>query len=197
MNNFIYLKNFYKPSNLIIDIINKANINNIDRYTSSKIGNKVYDDKKRRDDYFFNTSECKDIDLFIFTELKEIIKKEFNIDICYREKYKIGYYCEEKKGFYNPHTDIQGGHLYRKISMVMSLSKNTDYEGGEFKFIDLNKTFKFDYGDIILFDPNLLHCVEPVIKGKRIVIIAFLFDIDGGIEKLKTCDNLKNYIPNI
>lgn len=194
MKDYIYLEKLYKPCEIILDIINKANTNNEFRYRPSKINNKVYDNKKRRDDFFFCSKECINVDKFIIGDIKNIIKKEFNIDICYREKYKIGYYSEDKKGFYNSHTDTQGGHLYRKISMVICLSNISDYEGGEFKFIDLNKTFKFDYGDILLFDSNLFHCVEPVTNGNRIVLLSFFFDIDGGIEKLKTCDNLDNYI---
>ena len=68
---------------------------------------------------------------------------------------------------------------HRKISLVACLSKKEDYEGGIFKFIDLKKDFKFDLGEAIIFDSNLLHGVEPVISGKRKVLISFMWDEEG------------------
>ena len=88
----------------------------------------------------------------------------------------MGTYLEEDNGFYDQHTDIQGGMNHRKTSMIICLSKSTDYEGGIFNLLELDKNFKFDIGDAIFFDSNLLHSVSPIIKGTRKVIISFLYN---------------------
>ena len=132
-------------------------------------------------------------------EKYHIIKQNFNIDIKYRETYKLGTYYSEEKGFYIPHTDTQGGKEHRKISVVICISNDSDYEGGIFKFINLNKSFKFNKGDAIFFDSNLLHGVEPVIGGKRQVIISFMWDEQGENLRLKNTSTENkptlNYIP--
>ena len=119
------------------------------------------------------------MDKKIFLKIQKIVDDKFKINLKYRETYKIGTYYGSEKGFYTPHTDTQGNMNHRKISMVICLSKIDDYEGGIFKFIDLKKEFKFDIGDAIIFDSNLLHGVEPIIDGKRQVLISFMWDEEG------------------
>ena len=191
MNNYILIKNFL-DDNTINLYLEKSK-----KYTSndSKVGCTVQKDKKRRKDIFFSYSDMEEIDNVIFTNGKELIKKNFDIDVNFREGYKMGTYFSEDQGFYNPHTDTQGGDemLYRKISLVICLSSVNDYEGGIFRFITLNKEFKFDKGDAIFFRSDMLHGVEPVTKGLRKVLISFLFDEEGAKHKMKYSP-LKGYI---
>ena len=100
-------------------------------------------------------------------------------NIKYRERWKIGFYDNEDAGFYNLHTDTAGDTKYRVSSVVAMLSSADDYEGGELHFPDLNKKFKLDAGDVIVFKSSLLHGVHPITKGKRHVLISFFFDDDG------------------
>ena len=60
--------------------------------------------------------------------------------------------------------------------MILCLSDKKDYQGGIFKFVDLNKKFKFNKGDIIFFKSDLLHGVEPFTNGISQVIISFIWD---------------------
>ena len=103
-----------------------------------------------------------------------------------------------KKVFYIPHTDTQGEMQHRKISIVICLSKIDDYEGGIFKFINLKKDFKFDVGDTIIFDSNILHGVQPVTSGKRQVLISFMWDEEGEQIRQKNNPKINNsrYLPN-
>lgn len=178
MEPYIFVKSF------VNDEFIKYYIEKSEKYNQhlSKVGKTVQINKKRRKDIFFNRTDCSLLDNIIFKEKNNFFKEHFECDLKYREKYKLGSYYSEDKGFYNPHTDKQGYH-HRKISMVICFSKDTDYEGGIFKFVDLNKTFKFDKGDAIFFDSSLLHGVEPVTKGLRQVLISFLWDEDS--EKLR------------
>ena len=156
----------------------------------SKFGNIVQKNIKIRKDIFFSTEESRLLDKLIFDKLPDIEKK-FGIKIKYRENYKLGKYYGDNKGFYSPHTDIQGFRNHRKISMVICLSDKNDYKGGMFKLVDLNKKFKFSKGDVLFFKSELLHGVEPVTHGIRQVIISFMWDQDGeNLRKIKN-HNLK------
>ena len=80
---------------------------------------------------------------------------------------------------------------HRQISVVICLSSEKDYKGGIFKFIDLNKQFKFDIGDAIIFKSSLLHGVEPITSGKRKVLISFMWNNDNQVTKNINNNNLK------
>ena len=195
MKKYFIFKNFIDNDiiNHYIDLSKKY----IER--DSRVGKTVQKEKKRRKDIFFTKKDCSKFDEIIFKKHKDFFIKEFNVNLEFRETYKLGTYYSENKGFYNPHTDTQGGMAHRKISIVLCLTKKEDYKGGLFKFTNLNKKFKLDKGDAVIFDSNLLHGVEPVDDGIRKVLISFLWDNEG--EKLrkknKINKNSNNYIPNI
>ena len=152
---------------------------------------------KIRKDLFYSASDCELLDDILFTSGIKLIKNEFNIDISYRERYRLGHYDGTRGGFYIPHTDTQGGQKHRRISCVICLSDSSHYEGGIFRFINLNKEFKFTLGDAIFFNSELLHGVDPVTKGDRNVIITFLWDHSGELIRFAKTQTLPtNYIPN-
>ena len=108
----------------------------------------------------------------------------------------MGTYYGDNKGFYNPHTDTQGGMEHRKISIVICLSNSRDYSGGNFRLLEFNKEYKLDKGDAFIFRSNLLHAVEPVTSGKRRVLISFMWDEAGEMMR-ETQYNRSSYTPNI
>lgn len=181
-NNYIFLKNFFNQNEINMlkmtnDIINRNE-------SDSKVGVTVQKDRKIRKDKFFNEECSKKLDSFLLDRLKPIIYDNFNKNVKYREGYKIGKYLGDEKGFYNPHTDKQGGMDYRDFSVLVCLSKSSEYIGGEFKFVDYKKEFKFDIGDVVIFKSELLHAVEPVTSGIREVLITFFWTEESN-KKLK------------
>lgn len=176
----------------ILDVIDNKN------EQESKVGNRIAKEKKIRKDIFLNQKESKELDKDIFDNIQKIVKNKFEIKLNYRESYKIGTYYGDEKGFYIPHTDTQGSMQHRKISMVICLSKSDDYQGGIFKLVNLNKQFKFDIGDAIIFKSNLLHGVEPITDGIRQVLISFMWDEDGEQIRQKNNPSIDNsrYLPN-
>lgn len=195
--NFIIIKNLYYKNTIknILDFI--SNKESFD----SRVGDGVNKKHKIRKDTFLLYEDIKynNYDNIFFDNIKYIVNKKFNIDLKYRERYKIGSYNGYDKGFYNPHTD-KYGYLNRQISCIVCLSPKENYEGGLFCFVDLNKKFKFDIGDIILFKSELLHGVQPVLNGLRQVIITFLWDEFSENIRLpdenKKKDNVEyNYLP--
>lgn len=161
----------------------------------SLVGTRVDKNQKIRKDCFLSQCESKEIDTNVFYNIKKMVEDNFDICLKYRETYKIGNYYGEDGGFYNPHTDTQSGMNHRKISTIICLSNATDYEGGIFKFIKLNKEFKLDIGDAIIFKSELLHGVDPLITGKRQVLISFAWDDFGESIRNKKSDDNRRYIP--
>lgn len=164
------------------------------RLKESKVGERVALDKKIRQDFFLSTPECKMVDDYIFGELRREIQVDFGLSVRFRERYKIGFYEGEKRGFYNPHRD-SWGHPHRSLSLVMCLTPKDEYEGGEFRFAELDKSFRFDRGQAVIFRPDLLHGVEPVTKGTRKVLISFLYDVEGGLAKYGLNGDLNGFEP--
>jgi predicted 2-oxoglutarate/Fe(II)-dependent dioxygenase YbiX len=175
-------------------------LNNVDKstYHQGTAGNKVNNEQKRRLDLHIKSNTILEkIDNEIYDKLYQDVTENFT-DIKYREKWKIGFYSESDQGFYNLHTDNARNTKYRKTSIVCMLSEPDEYEGGELYFQKLDKQFKLNKGDVIIFDAALMHGVHPVTKGKRYVLISFFFD-DGGLN-LKHAMELnestsKKYIP--
>ena len=205
-NDYILIKKLYdnKTISMILNKYYKEQNEILSRVGIGE-GRRVAVNKKVRKDYIFTNSQSKNIDDLIFYKIQKIVKDNTNINLKYRENYKIGSYYGDDKGFYIPHTDIQGsskngnlGYSHRKISIVICLSQNNNYEGGIFNFVDLKKKFKFDIGDTMIFRSELLHGVEPVTNGVRQVLISFMWDEDN--EQIRQNNwpivNKLKYLPN-
>ena len=164
----------------------------------SKVGSRVSKDKKIRKDMFSSNKESEVIDKAVYVKVKCIAMENFGIKLNTRETYKIGTYTGDDGGFYVPHTDTQGGKEHRQISIVICLSDAKDYMGGVFQFVDLQKQFRFDKGDAIIFESSLMHAVEPVTAGKRQVLISFMWDSTMEEKRLKqaTVNNVSKQIVN-
>lgn len=94
-------------------------------------------------------------------------------------------YHAEEDGFYDFHQDcfIESERLIdRKLSLTMQLSDPEDYEGGDFVFHNSFVPSPPDtrvlkkQGAILVFPSFVLHKVEPVTKGIRKSLVAW---IDG------------------
>ncbi len=189
------------------DILSSDEIEEIINYTNNhclsiegKVGNRVNLKQKIRSDIFItNEKFLKKIDNIVYNNLYEKIKNDFGVDIKFREKWKVGLYDSINGGFYNLHTDDAGDTKYRKISCVIALSNKNDYEGGQFHIPSLNFEEKFEKGSAIIFNSELLHGVKIITKGRRYVLIGFMFNTEGKKikEVLNQRININNYIPQL
>ena len=184
------------------EFINKVlEYSNTESFHDGQVGNHVdVKQKKRKDLFVKNTHMLRYIDNTIFDSVYDNIKTNFG-DIKYREQWKIGKYYGDQEGFYNAHRDTIGNTAYRKMSMVCSLTDPSEYEGGTLVFDELDKEFKLEKGQVILFDSSLLHRVTKVTSGIRTVLVGFMFDNEGcQIKKAITprvdfTNYISNYIP--
>lgn len=79
--------------------------------------------------------------------------------------------------FYNYHEDVgAGASSIRKLSMVLQLSDEKDYEGGELCFFTGNQKMKASkkQGTLILFPSYVTHKVEKVISGDRFSLVSWI-----------------------
>ena len=85
-------------------------------------------------------------------------------------------------GHYDWHSDelmIPDRRICRKLSMTVMLSNSDEYEGGEFQFQCLRRgnieyqTLTFEKGDVLVFPSIMNHCINPVLKGTRKVLVAW------------------------
>lgn len=88
---------------------------------------------------------------------------------------------------YNWHLDIHdkvpGGHLHRKLSIVVLLNEpGKDFEGGDFQIAPSGNTsdekqampIKLKRGDVFAFYSFLPHRVAPVTKGERATLVSWV-----------------------
>jgi len=155
-----------------------------------KVGNRVdYNQKIRYDIFITNKNLLKKLDCQIFNLINTKINDMFNVNLKYREMWKLGYYIGDKNGFYTYHKDTTGITNYRKISFVISISDPKEYQDGELHFKDLNVKVKLKKNQGVFFRSDILHGVRPVTEGNRLVLIGFLFDDEGYNLKLQNITN--------
>lgn len=91
--------------------------NNNNEYEKS---NNVNDNIRK--DIVFSQSKRNLLDIKLFCKIKTIVEENFNINLKYREFYKLKTYYGKDNEFIVPYTDTCGNEQ-RKISMVMCLTK--------------------------------------------------------------------------
>lgn len=85
-------------------------------------------------------------------------------------------YFGTDKGHYSWHGDIGPGVPHRKLSIVVQLSDETEYEGGLFQISRGSHTFDGpkEKGSVIIFPSFVLHRVLPVTSGERNSLVSWI-----------------------
>jgi PKHD-type hydroxylase len=83
---------------------------------------------------------------------------------------------EAPAGKYDVHLDKSYGRGIRKLSIVVQLSDPADYEGGELciQTSDKPQPMQKEQGFLVAFPSYVLHGVQPVTKGTRYSLVAWL-----------------------
>jgi hypothetical protein len=178
--------------NLGNDTIPDGIIKNISEATPEyKVGsyygseNDNEEEKKKIRDCTLSWLEVSDLN-YVETGLRNIIENVNNLTWKFPLKHEwetaIQVTSYSKVGHhYEWHTDTGRGdedpEHKRIISVVYSLSHDKDYEGGEFVLEKSDPlcevTFKFDYGDFIVFPSDKWHKVQPLLKGDRMTLVGW------------------------
>jgi predicted 2-oxoglutarate/Fe(II)-dependent dioxygenase YbiX len=104
------------------------------------------------------------------------IQKAFQYKITRHERYRIGSYEGERGGDLNGHRDnTQPNVVHRRFACSINLNAE-DFEGGELAFPEFGgHRFSPRTGEAVVFSSSLLHEPLHITKGRRLVLLAFLF----------------------
>lgn len=104
------------------------------------------------------------------------IQRSFQYKITRREAYRIGCYEGERGGELHGHRDNTKPMVAHR-RFACSINLNTEnFEGGALRFPEFgNQLYRPETGAAITFSCSLLHEPLHVTKGKRFVLLAFLY----------------------
>jgi len=129
----------------------------IDHWIMSADTNALIDDRLRRR---------------LFTE----IRKCFQYRITRREGYRIGCYEGERGGELHGHRDNSQPHVaHRRFACSINLNSE-QFEGGAIRFPEFgDQLYRPETGGALVFSSSLLHEPLHVTRGKRYVLLSFLY----------------------
>ena len=133
--------------------------------------------RKRRSDCQIEDEKLKErIRMRVIRRIVPEIAKAYQFHVTRIERYLIGQYDAENRGFFNPHRDnTTKGTAHRRFAVTIAL--NDDYEGGTLRFPEYgHRGYKPAAGGAMIFSCSLLHTVDPVSAGHRRVLVPFLYD---------------------
>jgi predicted 2-oxoglutarate/Fe(II)-dependent dioxygenase YbiX len=98
------------------------------------------------------------------------------------QKIKEGRILKYEEGsFFDDHIDTHEIHPHRYKTIIIQLSDETDYDGGELKFGNEILSKKIGYST--MFEGTVIHGMKPITKGIRYVFVMWLERADFGIKK--------------
>lgn len=122
---------------------------------------------------WIHTPEIKELVSFYLLEAN---RNAFAFDVDWTPAVQFGEYTEGS--FYNWHHDINWGSnsMYdRKLSIIIQLSDENDYEGGDFQFKNIETPAGIrNQGSILVFPSYNVHRVTEVTKGKRLSLVCWM-----------------------
>ena len=83
----------------------------------------------------------------------------------------------EKGGKFERHQDIGKGTEWRYKTLIVQLSNENDYEGGDLSIWDKNNNeikIGKQKGTAVLFDASSYHQLHPIISGTRHSIVSWM-----------------------
>jgi PKHD-type hydroxylase len=133
-----------------------------------------------RGNYIMPSEELIEIYEKIGQTIVQINKKFWLFNLFdFGEPLKFLEYNETFRGFATLHSDLgpKGMCRFRKLTIIIQLSDENSYEGGDLILIVSGAEYKMSRkrGTIIIFPSFVLHKVEPVTKGIRNSLVTFAY----------------------
>ena len=131
--------------------------------------------KRRRDHTVTDPQVLSRLSGHIGRRVMPEIRKAFAYEARRFEGFKIGSYDAGDRGFFTAHRDnLSPSTAHRKFAL--SLNLNDDYDGGELRFPEYGPDrYRPAPGEALVFSGAHLHEVLPVTRGRRFVLLSFLF----------------------
>ena len=131
--------------------------------------------KRRRDHTVTDSEMLRMLSSHIGRRVMPEIRKAFAYEAKRFEGFKIGCYRAEDEGFFTAHRDnISPTTAHRRFALTLNL--NEEYDGGELRFPEYGpERYRPAAGEALVFSGTHLHEVLPVTRGRRFVLLSFLF----------------------
>ena len=144
-----------------------------------------FDYKMRQTDASFITDKDNMMNELVWGFIREANQVFFHYNLDYFQAIQFARY--QNGGHYDWHQDTSGSPAEasetRKLSLTMSLTDHTTYDGGYLEFYNGEKPYQHDehnvakdvkdQGSVIVFDSRDWHRVTPVTKGVRYSIVCW------------------------
>ena len=133
--------------------------------------------KVRRDYYVTEQSLLEPLRLRLVRRVLPEIRKALTREVTGIEEFKVVCYDAAEGGHFSAHRDNVSQHYaHRRFAMTLNLNAG-EYEGGALRFPEYGPDlYAPDTGDAVVFSCSLLHEAMPVTRGRRFVLLSFLFD---------------------
>jgi len=111
------------------------------------------------------------------------IRKAYAYEATRIERYIVACYDDSDRGFFGAHRDNeQKATSHRAFAISLNLNSE-EYEGGNLRFPEYARhTYKPATGSAVVFSCSLLHEAMPVTRGRRYVILPFVYN-DAAAER--------------
>ena len=116
---------------------------------------------------------------FIYKKLKsdiqKINKKYFGFNLMQISNIQLSEYSYLNKGEYKTHQDVMWlkQKYHRKLTIIIQLSENDEYTGGDLYIDGLSKNHLKKKGTLIVFPSLFYHSVGRVLSGERLSLVAW------------------------
>jgi peroxiredoxin/predicted 2-oxoglutarate/Fe(II)-dependent dioxygenase YbiX len=151
----------------------------------SRDGDYVVDPKfkVRRDFYVTDPALVEALRLRLLRRVFPEIRKALTREVTGLEEFKVVCYDAAEGGHFTAHRDNVSKHYaHRRFAMTLNLNAG-EYEGGELRFPEYGPDlYAPDAGDAVVFSCSLLHEARPVTRGRRFVLLSFLFDEESRLQ---------------
>lgn len=132
--------------------------------------------KRRRDHTVTDPDLQRMLSSHIGRRVMPELRKAFAYNASRFEGFKIGCYDADDAGFFTAHRDnLSPSTAHRRFALTLNL--NDDYDGGELRFPEYGlDRYRPAPGEALVFSGSHLHEVLPVTRGRRFVLLSFLFN---------------------
>jgi len=136
--------------------------------------------KRRRDHLVDDAELMADITRRVGKRVIPELFKAFSFRATRFEGFKICCYEGDQRGFFARHRDnLSPGTAHRRFALTLNLSD--DYDGGHLAFPEYGRArYRPGKGGAVVFSGSLLHEALQVTRGRRYVLLSFLYREQDG-----------------
>ena len=131
--------------------------------------------KRRRDHTVHDRDLLRELTSEVGRRVLPEVVKAFAFRATRFEGFKIACYDAATGGFFRPHRDnLTPSTAHRVFALTLNL--NDDYDGGQLRFPEYgNQLYRPEAGAALVFSCSNLHEVLDVTRGRRFVLLSFLY----------------------